>query len=151
MSESRRRWKLLRTALFVTLRALWLGLNAGAFLVAVWYSTLPPMEGTHPGFLVALVWIFLFPGVVAMVAALALLNVMVPEPSPRTGTLLFFSVWAGGAWLTYYFWFVWLRRKLTSRRDVSSGSDHAADRAAIEKLREQDIAATRLTTRPGAR
>ena len=103
----------------MAIRDLWIGVNAGAFLVGLWYATLPPVEGTHPGFLVAFVWIFLlFPGVVAMVGALALANLVVPDSlSQDAGPLIFFGVWAGGVLLTYYFWFVLLPRKLSSRGD----------------------------------
>jgi hypothetical protein len=103
-------------------RALWLGVNAATFVVAAWYATLPAVEGTHPGFLLAPIWIvFLFPGVIAMVIAFALLNAVVPAwVLERAGPAIFFSVWLAGGGLTYAFWFVWVPRGLASlgrRRD----------------------------------
>jgi hypothetical protein len=106
------------------LRTLWVGVNVAVFLVAVWYSTLPPIEGMHPGFLLAPIWlVLLFPGVIAMVLALALVDATAPPwVVDRTGTVVLFSIWAGGIWLNYAFWFVWLSRWLSasSRRSGAS-------------------------------
>jgi len=116
-----------RTAIFVLTRVLWVGLNAAFFLVAVWYSTLPPIEGTHPGFLLAPIWlVLLFPGNVAMLAAFSLLDALAsPRLLATHGTTLFFSVWAGGALLTYGAWFVWLPRRVRPRRQVPEQADRA--------------------------
>jgi len=95
----------------------------GVFAVALWFSTLQPVEGMHPGFLVALVWlILLFPGVFAMVAALALLEWAVPQ---LTGRVTFFTVWLCGAALTYAFWFTWIPRVFSGRLRMRKGGSAA--------------------------
>jgi len=105
--------------LFLLARDLWLGLNIAVYLVALWYATLPPIEGMHPGFLLAPIWlVLLFPGNIAMVLVLALLNLVIP-PSvfAWAGPILFFTVWAAGGVLTYAFWFRWLPRGVAALSD----------------------------------
>ena len=117
-----------RTVLFLLARSVWVGLNAGCFLTAGWYSTLPPVEGTHPGFLLLPIWLLLlFPGNIAMLGAFGFLSAVAPDwVLSRFGTALFFSIWAGGAFLTYRFWFVWVPLWTSSRRQRAGQPDRGS-------------------------
>ncbi|MFN8092412.1 MAG: hypothetical protein U0599_09375 [Vicinamibacteria bacterium] len=104
------------------MRPLWMGANAVAFALAMWHWTLPPGPDRDADLLMPLVWgVLLFPGVFAMLAAIAALRTVTTAwmDSPL-GFVLFFGIWAMGWWLSYRFWFRWMPKRRAAKAGRSS-------------------------------
>jgi hypothetical protein len=106
-------------ALFSAVRTLWIGVNTAAFIIGVWLSTLSPLgDEPGPGGILLLFWVFLlFPGNLLMFPALFLaLSAAGPATPPAASGVVFFLIWAGGAVLTYCFWFMWVPKRIQAAR-----------------------------------